>query len=972
MAATPFEVFFDLVPTGAVLYAPVFDAAGEVVDFRFVRLNPAAQHLLGLPAHPAISFRAHYPHSVTTDLFAHYRTTYLTGEASSYEGAYKDDNANGYYRLVAQRSGELLVVSITTIADLLHVGVEEILQASYAREKAARAEVEVRQAELEGLFEQAPLALALMRGPQHLIELANTRMAQIWGRSLAGLLGRPHFEALPDLAGQGFEAVFEQVYRTGQPYYFSEQLVTIAQAEQVYQGYFNISYQPAYDGQGRIRGIIAAAVEVTDQVRARQQVQQLNDELEVRVAERTRQLQATRAEAEAQRAELHRLFMQAPAGICILSGPSLVFEFVNPGYERLLPGRTLRGLPILEALPELAGSEVEAVLQRVYDSGIMHEAQEMLTPLAQPTNGVLEDRYFTFVYQPRRDEFGQVNGILVFAFEVTEQVAARHRVQELNQELAAINDQLQRTNQELISNRDILMHTQQAVLVAAEHKVQEREILYQVFAQTPAAICIQRGPEHRYEYANAAYHEFFPGRQLLGRTVAEALPETVETGVVALLDHVYQTGETYFGRELPLLIAQPEGPPRQMYFTFTYQAYREQGEIVGISTFAYNVAEQVLARQQREAQQQQLQEVFEQAPVAIFVLRGPAYLLEVVNDPMCQILGLPRTQLLGQPLFEALPELADQGYKDLLDEVWHTGKPHASQEREGQLSYHRPGEIGYFNFVYQPVCNEQGQVASVICVTIEVTDQVRARQQVQQLNDELYRSNQQLTRTNVDLDTFVYTASHDLKAPITNIESIGLALRDILPANVLQDEVVAHLLDLLNQTVARFQFTITQLTDLSKLQLAHTGPAEEVPLAALVENVRLDLEPAIEVAGTELRVEVPADLQVSFSPANLRSIVYNLLSNAIKYRTPGRPARVLLRAERQPQAVVLTVQDNGLGLTPTQQSRLFGLFQRLHTHVEGTGVGLYIIKRLIENAGATITVQSELGAGSTFTVTFPL
>lgn len=65
------------------------------------------------------------------------------------------------------------------------------------------------------------------------------------------------------------------------------------------------------------------------------------------------------------------------------------------------------------------------------------------------------------------------------------------------------------------------------------------------------------------------------------------------------------------------------------------------------------------------------------------------------------------------------------------------------------------------------------------------------------------------------------------------------------------------------------------------------------------------------------------------------------------------------------------MQDNGLGLAPEQQAQLFGLFQRLHTHVEGTGVGLYTIKRLVENAGGTITMQSELGVGSTFTVTLP-
>jgi len=267
----------------------------------------------------------------------------------------------------------------------------------------------------------------------------------------------------------------------------------------------------------------------------------------------------------------------------------------------------------------------------------------------------------------------------------------------------------------------------------------------------------------------------------------------------------------------------------------------------------------------------------------------------------------------------------------------------------------------------------------------DVTDHVVAREQVQRLNQELaaineeltatnedlHESNTRLTRTNHDLDTFVYTASHDLKAPITNIEGILLALSAQLPAAVLQDEVVAQLLEMLQSTVSRFQLTITQLTDISKLQLAHTGPAEPVQLAAALEAVRLDLAPALQTAATHLHVAVDPTLVISFSPANLRSIIYNLLSNAVKYRDATRQSVVWVSAERQSQAIVLRVQDNGLGVSALQQRQLFGLFQRLHTHVEGTGVGLYIVKRLVENAGGTITVESQPQVGTTFTVSFP-
>ncbi|TVT38982.1 hypothetical protein FNT36_15025 [Hymenobacter setariae] len=138
----PLEVFFDLVPTGAALYAPILDEHGDVVDFRFVRLNPAGQRLLGLPAQPLHTFREYYPNSVPTGIFAQYRTAYLTGQVSTYDVPYEGDGLDTYFRLVAQRSGELLVVNFMDLADLPRSAVEQSLRESRAREQAARAEAE--------------------------------------------------------------------------------------------------------------------------------------------------------------------------------------------------------------------------------------------------------------------------------------------------------------------------------------------------------------------------------------------------------------------------------------------------------------------------------------------------------------------------------------------------------------------------------------------------------------------------------------------------------------------------------------------------------------------------------------------------------------------------------------------------------------------------------------------------------------
>jgi len=543
--------------------------------------------------------------------------------------------------------------------------------------------------------------------------------------------------------------------------------------------------------------------------------------------------------------------------------------------------------------------------------------------------------------------------------------------------------------------------------VALAEAQQQQALLYRVFEQAPAMICILQGPTHVLEFVNPPYQALVGDRPLLGRPFAEAFPELAEQGLFEALDQLYRSGESFYAYERLAPIDHTNSNPlelEQRYYNFVWQARRDlAGAVDGVLVFAYEVTKQVQARQQVEQlnadlearvqerthalQEQQLllSRILGQVPAAMATLSGPAHHYSFFNERY-QELSAHRTTL-GLTVAEVFPEVVAQGFTHLLDQVYHTGKPFVGTDMPAQLYDATLGQLRlyYVDFIYQPLFDEHHQVLGILAFILDVTEKALARQQVQDLNkelaainqelaainEELHASNTLLTRTNVDLDTFVYTASHDLKAPITNIESILLALRDTLPPAVQQETMVATLLAMLQQTVTRFQTTITQLTDITKLQLTHAEPAESVALTQVVEDVRLDLAPLIQAAAADLTVAVDPALRVSFSPANLRSVVYNLLSNALKYRAPDRPCRVQVGAEATAGAVVLTVQDNGLGLSAVQQRQLFGLFQRLHTHVEGTGVGLYITKRLIENGGGTITVHSQPGVGTTFTVTLP-
>ncbi len=304
-----------------------------------------------------------------------------------------------------------------------------------------------------------------------------------------------------------------------------------------------------------------------------------------------------------------------------------------------------------------------------------------------------------------------------------------------------------------------------------------------------------------------------------------------------------------------------------------------------------------------------------------------------------------------------------------------TGQPYQTEARLKRVD----GAYRWFLIRALPLKDEKGNVTRWFGTDTDIHERKEAEQALQQLsrevvasNMELARANAQLVRTNVDLDNFVYTASHDLKAPIVNIEGLLKALVRQLSSPGAGAEGIATTISFMQESVERFKRTIAHLTEVAKLQQENNQPPTPVRLAGLIAEVQLDLAALVREAGAEVVVDADPDLTVEFSEKNLRSIVYNLLANAVKYRSPARRPLVRITARRTGTQVVLTVADNGLGidLAKGRQEKLFAMFQRLHTHVEGTGLGLYMVKKMLENAGGTIEVESRVGEGSAFRVYF--
>lgn len=249
----------------------------------------------------------------------------------------------------------------------------------------------------------------------------------------------------------------------------------------------------------------------------------------------------------------------------------------------------------------------------------------------------------------------------------------------------------------------------------------------------------------------------------------------------------------------------------------------------------------------------------------------------------------------------------------------------------------------------------------------DLEDRVKARtEELQRKNVELENKNTELTRVNHDLDNFIYTASHDLKAPILNLEGLITALFESMDT---PEEYRNQIKDMTIISVNRLKNTIAELSEISKVQKEISEDVQEVRIDQLANEVILSIKDAIESSQADIQFQFGIN-EIRFSRKNLRSILYNLISNAVKYNSPKRKPVIHVKTKSEGGHIVLSVSDNGLGIKPENKHKLFEMYTRLHDHVEGSGIGLYIVKRIIENNGGKIEVESLLDVGSTFSIYF--
>jgi len=714
---------------------------------------------------------------------------------------------------------------------------------------------------------------------------------------LHNAVGRTARELVPDLDASWFE-LYGRVALTGQSARFENDAVAMGRSFEVYASRV---------GPPEQRQVALVFKDVTARKAAEAERERLLDEVEVA------------------RVRLASLIENAPALICAFRGPELIYEFSNPLHQRLVGvHRQLVGRPVREAVPESVDQGIVALLERVYRTGEPYLDRELSLRIDRQGDGALVDAFVNVVYQPARDAAGQVVGVDVFGFEVTEQVLARQRVEALARQLRESEERLRR------------------VLEASGMAAWELDV---------ATGAVSDDPRH-VELLGLA-----PGTPLTLGTVMEAIHSDSREQTVGAITAALAGKDG--GRYLIELSTQGVGGGPGRWLEGRGQAlFDAQGSPVRLVGTTVDVT----ARKAAEDAREELLDAFSEQPLfGVALFRGPRFVFERANATYRQLVG--GRDVEGKPLLEALPEFAGQGLDTMLHDVWRTGTPVIAREALVRMDRLGRGvlEDGYFDLVFQPVRTPGGAGEDVLHIILDVTDMVHARKEAErlmELEQERAGFEQQL----------IGIVSHDLRTPIAAITMGAAVLLRRPDVEERQRRTVERILS----SAGRANRMIHDLLDFTQARLGGGIKAQRLPIDfhAIVRQVVEESQ--VSNPGRVLRLTQTGDGRGECDADRLSQLVSNLLSNALHYSPPDSVVRIETRGE--PEHLVLTVRNAGAPISSEVLPRLFQPMQRGVggvSEARSVGLGLYIVDQVVRAHGGSISVTSSHQEGTAFTVSLP-
>ena len=638
-----------------------------------------------------------------------------------------------------------------------------------------------------------------------------------------------------------------------------------------------------------------------------------------------------------------RIALESPFPINLWCGPDLTLIY-NDAYRGVLGAKHPRALgrPGSEVWSEI-WPEILHLFESIRAGGPPTYAENARFT-TERAGGPPDEAWFTFSLSPIREESGTLVAFLNVVAETTLQRKAEREAQEAK-----------------------------AAAERAEHRLRE------VFTQAPAFLAVLRGPSHIFEFVNAAYMRLVGGRETVGKTVDEALPEVRAQGFIDLLDGVFASGKPFVGRELPLmLVRRPGSPAEQAWVDFVYQPIIEStGETAGIVAHGTDVTEAVLARREIErllreselarADAEQSEERYRFLANAIPVQvwsATPDGALDYVSERTAAYFGRSQAEVIGDQWLSVLHPDDVEPTRQRWMQSLESGEPYEHEFRllsaaQGGYRWHLARATGQRD--------DQGRIIRWFGTNTDIEES-------KQTEAELKRLTLEATEANRAKSDFLAAMSHELRTPLNAIGGYA----QLIEMGVRGPVTDAQKTDLLK--IQRSKDHLDSLvSDVLNFAKAGAGRLEfrtrDVDVAKSVDAVLEMVAP--QAASKQLRLVPPSgpvQLTVMADGDKMRQVLLNLLANALKFTPTNGVISVDVAAAGD--RALISVTDTGIGVPADQLERIFEPFvqakRALQATDQGVGLGLAISRQLARAMNGDLTVKSRVGEGSTFTLSLPL
>ncbi len=644
-------------------------------------------------------------------------------------------------------------------------------------------------------------------------------------------------------------------------------------------------------------------------------------------------IEKSKNRSEKERKMLHDFFTQAPAMLAILKGPEHVYEFANPTFMEFIGNHNLIGKTALEALPEIAGQGFIELLDNVYNTGETFTTKEKPVMLDKG-NGNQQKFYANLTYQAFANDKDKIEGILLFAYDVTEQVNARKQVE---------------ASEQRFSN---------------------------ILSQSLMAIAIFKGPEMIVEFANEQMlNRLGKGNAVLNKPLLEGVPELKDQVFPKLLADVYTTGVAFEGYETKAILMR-NGIPVDAYFNFVYQPYRDiDGAITGITVLTNEVTEQVLAKKQVEESATKFQTLSENIPHMIWTA-GPDGKKNFFNKFFLDYTGKTFEELTGDGFLKIIfPGDLEEDLK-LWQHSLKTGEDFKMEKRfrqhDGTYRWHMSHGIAQKD--------DQGNVIGWIGSNTDIDDHKSYSNELMEAKifAEMATviAEDEQAKAEIAMQSkqqFLSNMSHEIRTPMNAI--IGFT-KVILKTEISVKQ--KEYLEAIKTSGDALIILINDILDLAKVDAGKmTFVQTPFKMATSISAMLHLFETKIQEKNLELVKEYDTRIPEVLlgDSVRLHQIILNLVSNAVKFTSKGKitvDVR-MLKEDAKKVTIQFKVQDSGIGIEENKIASIFEKFQQATSETSslygGTGLGLAIVKQLVEAQGGTISLKSKKGEGATFSFT---